>query len=107
METTVAFDSATADEIRHLWLELNDEPELRGNVQLTETPPSAGELGGAVSSITAALGTGGGAAFASVLVAWIRHRTSDLRVTVRAGRNRVVELSCRRVRDLSADEVRA
>ncbi|WP_308012154.1 effector-associated constant component EACC1 [Actinacidiphila acidipaludis] len=72
-----------ADELRSLREWLLNEDGLRGRVRLVDGPVVPGTLGAGVEALAVALAPGGIAtAVASVLIAWIRHRTSDVTLKV-------------------------
>jgi hypothetical protein len=72
-------DEPAGDQLRELRRLLGAEEELRGQVRLVERSPREGELGRLVEAVLVNLGPGGAAAFASVLISWIRHRTGAAR----------------------------
>jgi hypothetical protein len=84
-----------ADELRSLRAWLIEEDQLRGRVQLVADAPEHGTLGPDVQALVVALGPGGAVAvLAGGLVAWLRQRTSDVRITVRRDAGHVsVEMS--------------
>ncbi len=80
---TVAADRA-GDEARSLREWLLGQEELRGRVRLVDSPPEPGRLGSVVETLAVALGPGGVAtATATVLIAWLRRRASDVTITVK------------------------
>lgn len=87
------------DEVRSLYGWLVGEDELRGRVQLRESAPESGALGALPLGLEIALAPGGGAVLASAVVAWLRHRTSDLTCRVTRPDGGAVEVSAKRVRD--------
>lgn len=82
MKLTLAVESRlAADELRSLREWLVADEELRGRVRLSEAAPAPGTLGSVVDTLVVALGPGGVAtATASVLIAWIRRRKSDVTI---------------------------
>ncbi|WP_431929230.1 effector-associated constant component EACC1 [Amycolatopsis tucumanensis] len=83
MTLTVAADRA-GDEARSLREWLLGQEELRGRVRLVDSPPEPGRLGSVVETLAVALGPGGVAtATATVLIAWLRRRASDVTITVK------------------------
>jgi hypothetical protein len=86
---------------------LIQDDELRGHVHLGSSPGTPGSLGITTDSVLAYLGSGSaGAAFASVLVSWIRHRTSNTRLVARRDDGLEIELTAERTGSLSAADVR-
>ncbi|WP_181793563.1 effector-associated constant component EACC1 [Streptomyces sp. WELS2] len=75
-----------ADWLRH-------EDGLRGRVRPFQSPPAAGEMGGALDALAVAVGSGGmGAVLANCLSTWISQRRSDVRITVTTRDGRTVEV---------------
>lgn len=98
----VAGRDATVEELRSLSTWLAGEAEFRGRVRLVEAAPEPGTLGGWPQAVVVALGQGGAVTvLASAVIAWIRHRTSDVTCTVTRPDGTSVELTATRVR--SAD----
>jgi Effector Associated Constant Component 1 len=108
LTVTLAAEPA-GDELRELRHLLNEEDELRGQVQLVERPPREGELGGLIEALSVSLGPGGAGAavFASVLISWIRHRTGSARVVVRRPDGAETEVTAERVRSMDATQLRS
>jgi hypothetical protein len=94
------------DELRSLYSWLMDEPELRGRVRLVERPPEPGVLGSVPELLQIAAGPGAAAALASAVIAWIRHRTTDVVYRFTRPDGTVIELSAARLRraDLPAQQ---
>ena len=87
---------------------LSDTAELRGRVTGVELPPPPGTLGPLLDAIDVALGPGGAAtAFATAIIAWIRHRSSSVKITISRPDGERVELEASRVRGLDADSLQA
>ncbi|WP_018549570.1 effector-associated constant component EACC1 [Streptomyces sp. LaPpAH-108] len=98
---------AGADELRSLHAWLADVDELRGRAGLAESPPVPGTLGPVVDGVLVLLGPGGAVtALATAVVAWIRHRHSDVIVKVTRRGGASVELTGKRVQSLSSAELR-
>lgn len=103
MDAVIAIKGA--DEVGELaalagWLRA--ERELQGAVQLVRKDIAEGELGSGLDVVSVAVGSGGvGVALAQSLVAWLRTRRSDVKVTVTAN-GRTVEVDARRVSDPTA-----
>lgn len=97
----------SADELRSLRDWLVAEEQLRGRVRLESPPPEPGALGSVVEALTVALGPGGVAtAAASVLISWLRRRTSDISVKMTLPDGTSTEFSTTNVSGLDAAEVR-
>ncbi|MEO3868920.1 hypothetical protein ABGB18_08835 [Nonomuraea sp. B12E4] len=96
----------TPDQLRDLYTWLSSEPELRGRVSLVDADPPPGALGGVVDSVQVLLGAPV-AVVAGAVVTWLRYRTSDLRIKVRATRSATeMELNARRLSSLDAAGIR-
>ncbi len=95
------------DEIRSLRGWLVGEEDLRGHVRLVERMPEPGDLGSTTDALVVALGPGGVATvLASVLIAWLRQRQSDLTIkTICSGERRSLEISAKRLKSLSAADI--
>lgn len=95
-----------ADELRSLREWLLNEDGLRGRVRLVDGPVVPGTLGSGVEALAVVLAPGGIAtAVASVLIAWIRHRTSDVTLKVTRPDGTSYELSVTDVPDFSTTAV--
>ncbi|MFI6324335.1 hypothetical protein ACIBG8_42900 [Nonomuraea sp. NPDC050556] len=96
-------------EVRDLYEWLRQEPGLRPALRLVENPPPDGSMGPvaeAVSVISDAPEVV--AALASVVIAWLRYRRGDVKITVkRPDGGPEVELSATRVRTLSGEQTLA
>ncbi|AIJ23898.1 effector-associated constant component EACC1 [Amycolatopsis methanolica] len=93
------------DEARSLREWLLGQDELRGRVRLVESPPEPGRLGSVVETLAVALGPGGVAtAAATVVIAWLRRRTSDVTITVNKP-DSDFELSATNVKGVDAGEL--
>jgi hypothetical protein len=89
----------------NVWLA--GEDDLCGRVQLVQPPPAPGTLGLVPGALAIALGQGGaGAVLAGALIAWLRHRTSDVMCTLKRTNGSSVELSAKRVQALDAAGMR-
>ncbi|MFL6120890.1 effector-associated constant component EACC1 [Actinophytocola sp.] len=92
-----------ADQLRSLHEWLTDVAELRGRVHFEQSPPAPGAMGPALDALAIALGPGGAAtAFATAVLAWLRSRRGDVRITVRLPNGASAELTAKRVADLDA-----
>jgi Effector Associated Constant Component 1 len=99
VEVSITVPGATADQLRSLHAWLVNEEELRGRVQLAGPPPRQDALGGTPEMLVVALSQGGaGAVLASALVAWVRHRTSDIVCCLHRPDGTTAQVSGRRVR---------
>ncbi|MEV5302168.1 effector-associated constant component EACC1 [Amycolatopsis methanolica] len=104
MKLTVTAERA-GDEARSLREWLLGQDELRGRVRLVESPPEPGRLGSVVETLAVALGPGGVAtAAATVVIAWLRRRTSDVTITVNKP-DSDFELSATNVKGVDAGEL--
>jgi membrane-associated two-gene conflict system component 1 (EACC1) len=107
VDVSVTVAGSAADQLHSLYTWLVAEEELRGRVRLVEPSPSQGTLGGAPEGLVVALSQGGaGAVLASAIVAWVRHRTSDVVCRVRRPDGAIAEVSGKRVRGADAAMVR-
>jgi hypothetical protein len=89
----------------HRWL--GGQEHLRGRVHVVEHRRQSGALTQTVVSLAADLGPPGLAALGTALVTWLRHRTSDVRVSIRRQDGTRFELSARRVRGMGQAEITA
>jgi len=96
---TVSGETRKTD-VRDLHAWLTDADEWRGAVHLTANDPVSGALGWS-ETLVVALGSGGAiSTLLPLLTAWIRHRTYDVRLTLRTRDGEVIaELDAARVRD--------
>jgi hypothetical protein len=96
---SIAGQDAVVEELRSLFTWLAGEEEFRGRVRLVETAPEPGALGGWPEAVVVALSQGGAVTvLASAVIAWIRHRTSEVTCTVTRPDGTSVELTATRVR---------
>jgi membrane-associated two-gene conflict system component 1 (EACC1) len=96
---SVAGRDAAVEELRSLFTWLAGEEEFRGRVRLVEAVPEPGTLGGWPEAVVVALSQGGAVTvLASAVIAWIRHRTSEVTCTVTRPDGTSVELTATRVR---------
>jgi hypothetical protein len=104
MDVTVSVvgRDAGVEELRSLFSWLAGHDDFRGRVQLRDVMPQPGTLGGWPETLVVTLSQGGAVTvLASAVIAWIRHRTSEVRCTVSRPDGTSVELTATRVR--SAD----
>jgi Effector Associated Constant Component 1 len=107
-ELTITPGSETAtDELYSLRAWLLEEEDLRGRIGLVESPPASGKLGALPEALTMALGPGGAATAASALIAWLRYRTSDVRLKLTRPDGSTLEVESRRVHGISTADVSA
>jgi hypothetical protein len=93
------------DETRSLHAWLSSDEELRGLARLAGAA-EPGTLGPAAETLAVALGPGGvTAALATALVAWLRHRTSDVTITARGNDGPELRLSAKRVHGMSPERL--
>lgn len=105
-------DIESGDEPRNLRGWLLDEPEFRGRVRLREALPRPGVMGPVPDALVLTLAGGGGVVatatvrmLGSVLIAWLKSRTSQVEVTLRRADGAEVTLNATEVRKLSTDGV--
>ncbi|MEU6783367.1 hypothetical protein ABZ912_29585 [Nonomuraea angiospora] len=96
----------TPAETRELHAWLRREPELRGGVRLLESPPPTGALGPVAEAVQILAGAPV-AAVAGVVIAWLRYRTSDVKITVKRPDGTEVQISASRIKTLNAEQTRA
>jgi cysteine synthase len=105
---TIASDDLSPDDLRSLRRWMLDVHDVRGPIDLRQADPRPGELGTVTDALVVAVGSGGAlTAFASALVSWIRHRTSDVIVKVTRPDGSTLEYDGRRVRQIDAADVGA
>jgi Effector Associated Constant Component 1 len=105
--TVTAAGSRDSDELRSLRQWLVAEEELRGQVRLA-APDEPGSLGAVTDTLIVVLGQSGAAGvFAATLIAWIRHRTSDVRYKLTRPDGTVMEIAARRIHGLNAEGIQA
>jgi Effector Associated Constant Component 1 len=92
---------------RELGRWLGEAEQLRGRIRVVEGRRQSGALTESLVTVAAEVGPAALTAFATALIAWIRHRTADTRVVVRRPDGARWEISARRVRGLAATEVQA
>lgn len=107
---SVAGDDSGAEtageQTRALYNWLTQEAELRGRVRLAEPEPVAGTLGLASSELLISLGPGGAlTVLAGSVIAWIRHRTSEVSCTLTRPDGTSVEVTGKRVREVDTREL--
>lgn len=91
--------------LRHWMLEVRD---LSGPVGLRQRAPQPGELGSMTDALVVAVGSGGAlTALTGALISWLRHRTTDLTVTVIRPDGGAVEVDGRRLRGVDPAQLSA
>ncbi|WP_322750309.1 MULTISPECIES: effector-associated constant component EACC1 [unclassified Frankia] len=104
---TVRLEGAAGDDMRSLRDWLVEEDELRGRVRLVEVPPAPGELGPLLDALNIALESGGAATtLATIAVAWIRSRHTDITVTAEHSTGSI-RIEGRQVRRLDATAIQS
>lgn len=95
--------NGSADALRSLRSWLLEADERVGRVELRHAEPQPGQLGSLTDALVVALGSGGaGTALASVLITWLRHRTTDLTIKVTRADGSSFEVSGQRLRRIDA-----
>ncbi|HEY0531835.1 MAG TPA: hypothetical protein VGD29_09585 [Actinoplanes sp.] len=84
---------------------LQVQPALRGRIQLTTDRQRPGGITQSVATVLAEVGPAAATALGTALVTWLRHRTSNTRITVRRPDGTRLELQAQRIRGLGAQEV--
>jgi hypothetical protein len=106
--TLTAAGDVSADDLRSLRSWLIDDDELRGRVELRQRDPEPGELGSLTDALMVAAGSGGAlTALASVLISWLRHRTTDVTIKVTRSDGSGVEVSAQRLRGIDGPALSA
>ncbi|NUS44046.1 MAG: hypothetical protein HOQ24_10210 [Mycobacteriaceae bacterium] len=107
MDVTLRVEARrTVDETHSLLDWLQADGALRGRVRQVRSEPPPGVLGPGVDSLVVALGPGGVAtALATVLVTWIRRRTSDVTLKVTGPDGETYELNVTNVGNVDAAAV--
>lgn len=96
----------TGQQEKELAAYLDGQQRLRGRVHLIAERRQPGGASQSVATVLVQLGPAA-AIFAAALIAWIRHRTSDTRVTVRRPDGAEFEVSAHRVRGLGQAELQS
>jgi hypothetical protein len=96
------------DELRSLRRWMLDVRNVGGPVDLRQADPKPGELGSLSDALVVAAGSGGAlTTLAGAVVSWVRHRTTDLTVTIVRPDGAVLEVDGKRVRAVDAQELTA
>jgi hypothetical protein len=105
MSVQVSGDGAPG-ELRSLAEWLSGEDMLQGRIRLAGAAPQDGMMGAAIEYLAVALGPGGiSTAFAAVLIAWIRSRSSSISVALSRPDGATMRLEARNVRELPAGRI--
>ncbi|MCX0272317.1 hypothetical protein NLM24_16735 [Nocardia zapadnayensis] len=94
---SVSAASDSAAEVRSLFRWLQREEDLPNPVFVPATPGPE-DMGGLSDALVLVLGSGTGVVLARSLSVWIRHRTSDVKITIR-GQKGTVQLDMQRLGD--------
>lgn len=82
---------------------LRQEDALRGRLQLRSSAVTPGTMGSLNDTLLVMLGSGGAASvLARSLTEWVKHRTSDVRLTLTRPNGETIEVDGRRIRDPAA-----
>ncbi|HEX5120579.1 MAG TPA: hypothetical protein VFW65_35820 [Pseudonocardiaceae bacterium] len=104
MRVQILVDGIHRDDQAHeliAWLRREDR--LRGRVQLSPTTIGPGQMGSVTDTIAIAMGTGGaGTVVARALVAWVSHRTTDVKLTLTRPEGTELSIDAHRVHDPQA-----
>ncbi|MEU4405208.1 hypothetical protein AB0F88_11820 [Streptosporangium sp. NPDC023963] len=94
-------------EVRDVYIWLREDPELRRWVDLVESPPAEGTLGPVAEAVQiVADAPEVVATLAGVLIAWLRYRTSDVKVRIRRSATDIeMEVTANRVKTMNAAQV--
>lgn len=96
-------DALVAEQLASLDDWLRYEEELRGRTRLVNRDIAEGQMGGLAEVLTVALSVGGaGTVLANAVVAWIRQRTSDVKVKAVRPDGTSFEVDLRRSKDPDA-----
>lgn len=81
MDKTITIVTETNEQLHRLRTWLADDDELGGRLSMSDRPPQAGELGIGAEALLAVLAPGGVAVtLVGGVIAWLRSRTSPVRV---------------------------
>ncbi|MBW6432396.1 hypothetical protein KZ829_01385 [Actinoplanes hulinensis] len=86
---------------------LDQQPQLRGRVQLIGDGQQAGGISQSVAMIIIDLGPTVLGTFAGLVIAWLRHRTGSTQVTITRADGTKLDLQAQRVKNLSGPELTA
>jgi hypothetical protein len=105
MEITVSTDGAPGD-LRALQEELRTRDDWRGRLEPQERPPGAEDLGPVLEALRVFAEPGTVTALVTVIITVVRHRSSDVNVTMTRSRDKkTVTVSAKRVRKFRIDEL--
>lgn len=83
-----------------------DVRNLAGPVDLRQADPGPGEMGSLTDALIVAAGSGGAiTAIAGAVVSWLRHRTTDLTITITRPDGSALEIDGKRVRSVDSDRL--
>jgi hypothetical protein len=102
----VTVEGVPSDGVRELQSWLLSEPGLQGRVSLIEQPPQADRLGPVLEGVKVLAESGIGAAFATMAVTWFKQQRSSVRMKIRGGHGKEIELDAKTVRLMDAAELR-
>ncbi|HEX6521803.1 MAG TPA: hypothetical protein VF070_17625 [Streptosporangiaceae bacterium] len=107
MDITVTASDVDGQDLRSLHDSLAREPELRGRSRLLGGTPQQGTMGTVAEALTVALEPGGAvAAFAAVIITWLRLRTGSARFRITRPDGSSIEFASARARELDAQAIR-
>jgi hypothetical protein len=86
---------------------LDQQPQLRGRVHLIGDGQQTGGISQSVAMIIIDLGPTVLGTFASLVIAWLRHRTGNAHVTITRADGTKLDLQAQRVKNLSGPELTA
>ncbi|MER6173451.1 hypothetical protein [Streptosporangium sp. NPDC001681] len=94
-------------QVRDVYAWLREDPELRRWVDLVESPPAEGALGPVAEAVQiVADAPEVVATLAGVLIAWLRYRTSDVKIRIRrSATDTEMEVTANRVKTMNAAQV--
>lgn len=103
VEIRVAESGDFGREFAALYDWLLKEPEFRGHVKVIRAAPGPDEMGSLPEVLMVALGAGGaGTVLANTLSVWIKSRRTSVRLMVKCGKAREVELEAEGIEDAVA-----
>jgi hypothetical protein len=103
IELRVLESQDPVEELSSLYDWLSRDDAFRGRVRMSRAAPKPDEMGAVVDVLLIALGAGGaGTVLAGSLSTWITSRRSTVRLRLRYGKGREVEIDADRVKDPGA-----
>ena len=97
----VALGDTPSDQLRSLREWLSHEDELRGAITILESAPEPDRLGPTVDALQVVAGSAS-TVLAAGLIAWLRTRVGRVRIVLKAGDGKEVEIDASTVRSLDA-----